>query len=344
MARLAKEISFSLLHIHPHTMAAGKGNASRGGGSTIAPLTNSTKLFLQRLLVAHVVTDDEAQKLYDSIKSKFAHVVVVPPTSNSNEDGMTTDHGYMGNNLDHCFGIINASLVPGFELEVRTVSLLLPTVNNDDNNNDNTNNNKRQKLTRFHCITNNTHDNIAQVSAYPISKGGPHEMAYFRLVIERIIERGNEIILNDDDDDNNNHNNVSTAGGGGGVGCPGMLNKMELINLRTELDEGHKDKLSIEMTELALQCLIDEKWLVRVVAPTTMTQQGVDDEEEEKDDGNMTGKKRGRKSNSRKSSSSSSLKGTYYGIGPRTFMECSEFLQKAGLASERMPQSILHRI
>ena len=295
-----------------------KGSAARGGG-TIAPLTNSTKLFLQRLLVAHVVTDDEAQKLYDSIKTKFAHVV--PPTStNSNDDDDDdgiTNHGYMGNNLDHCFGIINASLIPGFELEVRTVSL--PSTSSSAN--------KRQKLIRYHCITNNTNDNIAKNSAYPISKGGPHEMAYFRLVLERIVERGNEILNNDDDD------NVTTTPGG--VGCPGMLNKMELINLRTELDEGHKDKLSIEMTELALQCLIDEKWLVRVAAPS------MGDDEDEEDDGNNARKKR--KNNSRKSSSSS-LKGTYYGIGPRTFMECSEFLQKAGLASERMPQSILHRI
>jgi hypothetical protein len=301
---------------------------ARGGGG-IAPLTNSTKLFLQRLLVAHVVTDDEAQKLYDSIKTKFAHVVV-PPTSNSNDDDDDdgiTNHGYMGNNLDHCFGIINASLVPGFELEVRTVSL--PSTTND---NSSSSANKRQKLIRYHCITNNANDNIAKNSAYPISKGGPHEMAYFRLVLERIVERGNEILNNDDDD------NVSSTTPGG-VGCPGMLNKMELINLRTELDEGHKDKLSIEMTELALQCLIDEKWLVRVALPSMTTQQQGDDEEEE-EDGNNARKKR--KSNSRKSSSS--LKGTYYGIGPRTFMECSEFLQKAGLASERMPQSILHRI
>jgi hypothetical protein len=300
--------------------------AKGSGGGTIAPLTNSTKLFLQRLLVAHVVTDDEAQKLYDSIKTKFAHVVV-PPTSNSNDDDDDdgiTNHGYMGNNLDHCFGIINASLIPGFELEVRTVSL--PSTSSSAN--------KRQKLIRYHCITNNTNDNIAKNSAYPISKGGPHEMAYFRLVLERIVERGNEILHNDDDD-----NNVSSTASGG-VGCPGMLNKMELINLRTELDEGHKDKLSIEMTELALQCLIDEKWLVRVAPPSMTTHQQGDDEEEEAD-GNNARKKR--KSNSRKSSSSS-LKGTYYGIGPRTFMECSEFLQKAGLASERMPQSILHRI
>jgi len=312
-----------------------KSSASRdgGGGGTIAPLTNSTKLFLQRLLVAHVVTDDEAQKLYDSIKSKFAHVVVTPPNSNDDDDGIT-DHGYMGNNLDHCFGIINASLVPGFELELRTVSL--PVNNNDNINNDNdaSNRNKRQKLIRYHCITNNTNDNIAKVSAYPISKGGPHEMAYFRLVIERIVERGNEI-LNDDD---------SPTSSSSSVGCPGMLNKMELINLRTELDDGHKDKLSIEMTELALQCMIDEKWLVRVVAAApAMTQQrgGADGDEDEEDD---TTTRKKRKSSNKRSSSSSSLKGTYYGIGPRTFMECSEFLHKAGLASERMPQSILHRI
>ena len=33
-----------------------------GGTGHIAPLTNSQKVFLQRLLVAHVLTEDSAQE------------------------------------------------------------------------------------------------------------------------------------------------------------------------------------------------------------------------------------------------------------------------------------------
>ncbi len=59
---------------------------------------------------------------------------------------------------------------------------------------------------RYHAIANRIDDGLLREHGYPASKGGPRGMAYYRLVLERIIERGNA--GGDDDDD----------GGGGGGG------------------------------------------------------------------------------------------------------------------------------
>ncbi|KAL3822563.1 hypothetical protein ACHAXA_007674 [Cyclostephanos tholiformis] len=330
----------------------------------IAPLTNIQKIFLQRLLVAHVMTDDDIRGLYASIKDKFGGIIPPPPRrgggghddndddGNNNHDG-DVDHGYLGNDLDHALGIINASLVPGFELEIRTVSLPPPYVegdgrdDDDDDDDDDISRNRhgsrrRRRLIRYHAIVNRIDDRVARDHAYPTYGGGPHEMAYFRLVLERIIERGNA--SGDDDEDG--------GGGGGGVGCTGALNKMELINLRTELDGKHGDKLTIEKTEMALSCMIEEGWLVRCSPPGGGEGGGggggtrggyVDDDDD--DGGNVDGSRKrrnGHRGGGRRRSSS--LKGTYYGIGPRSFMELHDFLLKAGLPVDRMPQMILHGI
>ncbi|KAL7538546.1 hypothetical protein ACHAXR_011959 [Thalassiosira sp. AJA248-18] len=319
--------------------------------TTIAPLTNSQKLFLQRLLVAHVLTDEHAKQLYQSIKEGFADVT---PDNDEDEDedeeqDTNIDHGYMGNDLDHCLGIINASLVPAFNLEVCTVSLAPPYNADNDNNDDNENENneqpagrkkKRNPLVKYHAIVNRSNDTVAQLHAFPLSKGiGPHEMAYFRLAIEKIVERGVEQLESEAGGNTTNH---STS-----VGCPGALNRMELINLRTELDGAHKDKLTIAATEFALELLETEGWLVRVAPPADDEEEDDDDdgdEEEDEEEGGSKRKKRRKKRPSSTGSRRKSLKGTFYGVGPRSFMELGDFLQKAGLPGDRMPQSILHRI
>jgi len=155
-----------------------------------------------------------------------------------------------------------------------------------------------------------------------LSFSGPHQMAYFRLVIEKIVEKGIEVL--------DEGNNSSAA-----VGCPGAMNRMELINLRTDMTGSHKDKLSILQTEQALETLENEGWLVRVAPPD----EEEDDEDSDDDEGGMSKKRKKRSSSKRMS-----LKGTFYGIGPRSFMELGDFLQKVGLPADRMPQSILHRV
>ena len=266
---------------------------------------------------------------------------------NGGNDDDGVDHGYMGNNLDHCLGIINASLVPAFNLEICTVSLPPPYKEDDgDSANDEEEGSgrgkKRTALIKYHAIANRSNDAIAQSHSFPpLRGGGPHEMAYFRLAIEKIVECGVELL--EEEGDNNSNNNASS------VGCLGALNRMELINLRTEMEGAHKDKLTIAQTESALELLLEEGWLVRVSSPSEDDDgddldNDDDDDGEEEEEGARRKRKKRASSKKKRGSTRMSLKGTFYGIGPRSFMELGEFLQKAGLPQERMPQSILHRV
>mmetsp|Transcript_21384 Transcript_21384/g.46434 ORF Transcript_21384/g.46434 Transcript_21384/m.46434 type:complete len:309 (+) Transcript_21384:109-1035(+) len=305
------------------------------GTTPIEPLSNSQKLFLQRLMVKHVLTDEHAKQLYASIKKGFAHVAPPQNEEDDEEDeegggggGNNIDHGYMGTDLNHVLGIINASLVPAFNLEVCTVSL--PPPYNPDNDNDtaqlSTGGRKRAAMVKYHAIVNRSNDAIAQSHAFPLSKGGPHEMAYFRLALEKIVECGVELL----EEGNSNS--------GSAVGCPGAMNRMDLINLRTEMEGNHRDKLTIAQAEGALELLESEGWLVRA-APPADDDDDEDMDEDDEEEGGRSSKRKRRRKPSRKS-----LKGTFYGIGPRSFMELGDFLQKAGLPGDRMPQSILHRV
>jgi len=148
-----------------------------GGTVHIAPLTNSQKVFLQRLLVAHVLTEDSAQQLYASIKENFKDVSPaeepVDEDDDNNNDAID-DHGYMGTDLANCLGIINASLVPAFNLEVCTVSLPPPYKTKDDEGNTQTQdegNRKRAALTKYHAIVNRSNDDVAKSHAFPLAKG-----------------------------------------------------------------------------------------------------------------------------------------------------------------------------
>lgn len=329
-------------------------------GTTIKPLPNSQKLFLQRLLVAHALTDEDAKQLYESIKEGFSDVAPGQDQDDVEEEKQgeqqqDIDHSYMGNSFEHCLGIINASLVPAFQLEIATVSLPPPYSDEENENHQqqpqlkSPGGKKRSNLVKYHAIVNRSNDGFAQSYAFPLANGGgPHEMAYFRLVLEKIVERGVENI----------EGGSNAAASGSKVGCPGALNRMELINLKLEMEGVHKDKLSIRQTELALEMLEEEKWLVQV-APPVEDDSDDDEEEEEEDNGGNGGddekeegrrpKRRRRKRPSSRGSSGGgsrrkSLKGTFYGIGPRSFMELGEFLIKAGLPGDRMPQSILHRV
>ncbi len=196
-------------------------------------------------------------------------------------------------------------------------------------------------------------------------------MAYFRLALERIVERGNEIIeaacadhIDDGGADGNNGGRRSGGAGVGvvgGVGCPGAMNRMDLINLRTELDGIHGNKLMIDRAEAALGGMIKEGWLVQVSPPgggggggSDDDKDGDEDKDKDEDDGDGEGRRSTAKHKRKKSGGGSSkgggrrrslsLRGMYYGIGPRSFMEMDEFLQKAVLPGERMPQLILHRV
>ena len=137
-----------------------------------------------------------------------------------------------------------------------------------------------------------------------MTRAGPHEMAYFRLVLEKIVERGVEALERE------------SSRKGFSVGCPGAMNRMDLINLRLEMEGAHGGKLDVCKTEAALSLLESEKWLT-ISAPPDNDDDDSDVEEE--------GRKKRRKSSGRKS-----MRGTYYGLSPRCFMELGDFLMKCG--------------
>lgn len=308
---------------------------------TIRPLTNSQKLFLQRLLVAHVLTDKKAKDLYQSIRDKFANVNVHNQNDDAensgDDDDDDVDQGYMGNNFEHCLGIINASLMPAFNLEIGTVSL--PAAYNPDGDKntdllsqDNEYGGRKSSpsLIKYHAIVNRSNDDVAKNYAAARTALGPHELAYFRKVLEKLVECGNEFLETQQQQGTKKRNRIPI------VGCIGALNKMDLINLRTEMEGPHENKLSIAQTQIALDIMESEGWLVPAAPP----------EEEDGDNGrhNYDGSDDDEQQKKRKRKPSrKSLKGAFYGIGPRTFMELGEFLQNCGFPEERMPQSILHR-
>ncbi|KAL7549235.1 hypothetical protein ACHAWF_012509 [Thalassiosira exigua] len=340
-------------------------------GTPIPPLTNSQKIFLQRLLVRHVVTDEEARELYAAIEEAFADVEVPEyddaedGDDGDGEDGSGTggvDQGYLGRDLDHCLGLINRSLVPAFGLEVCTVTLPPPYRDGDDDEDEGLGSREegsegtpgsrttkggrkaaaKQRLVKYHAVANRSSDGPARSHAFPPSRGGgPHEMAYYRLVLERLVERGAENLERAENTENRRGSGVGAAAAS--VGCPGALSRMELINLRVELEGAHKDKLSVAQTERALDVLEQEGWLARAAPPPEDDDGDDGDDDDEEEGGRAKRKRKKGRASSGGGSRRKSLRGTFYGVGPRSFVELGEFLQKAGLPAERMPQSILHR-
>jgi hypothetical protein len=279
----------------------------------IRPLSNSQKLFLQRLTVAHVLTDDQARDLYASIRDKFANVQV-----EEDEQESDANPAFMGNGFDHCLGLINVSLKAAFNLEICTV-YLPPPYDPDGAPTTTSSSSGRTKspsLIKYHAVVNKSNDVHAKSYASPLAHSGPHEMAYLRLLLQKLIDIGNEIDVS--------------------VGCRGVMNKMDIINSRTELEGAHANKLSVTQTEAALEMFLMEKWLVEMAPPGEEDSDGEDESDDERS------KKKKRKRQSTSGDRRKSLRGTYYGIGPRCFLELGEFLQAVGLPEERMPQTIIN--
>ena len=270
--------------------------------STIKPLSNSQKLFLQRLLVSHILTDNEARDLYNSIRDKFANV------QNEDDDEDNLDPSYMGNSFDHNLGLINASLLDGFNMEICTV--LAPPPYDPD-----TTSNKKQSFIKYHALVNKSNDAHAKSHAASMHYYGPHEHAYLRLLLEKLVEKGNEME-------------------GITRGCAGVMNKMDVLNSRTDLEGAHEGKLSIPQTEAALETFVNEKWLVEMAPP------GEEDDDEEDEEEDRPKKKKRKSADGRRKS----LRGTYYGIGPRCFLELGEFLRGVGMEEDKMPQTLLNRV
>mmetsp|Transcript_3650 Transcript_3650/g.7076 ORF Transcript_3650/g.7076 Transcript_3650/m.7076 type:complete len:328 (+) Transcript_3650:245-1228(+) len=322
----------------------------------IRPLSTGQQKFLQLLMARHVLSDSEAKSLFSALSADAA------------------ENGEMGRNLEHCLGIINSSLGPAFGLEIRTVSFdrrcaggaaAAAAANGGGGNGSDVKESSESsekggggsggtsKMIRYHALINKVTDEASKstfMTATALSNPlhgpsvrSPHEMAYLRVIIERIVERGMEL-----DDD-------AAAGGSGsgvGAGCRGSLGRIAVLNLRDDLEGPHEKTISVGQAEHVVSSLVAEGWLVPTVP---VDDDGDDDDEDENDDDDETGedggsKKRRRGGSSKRKGGRTSLDGlggdgpalSHLMIGPRTYMELPDLLKDVGLAEDRVPQFILH--
>jgi len=317
----------------------------------VRPLSSGQQRFLQLLLARHVLSDAEAQNLYAAL-SRQAQAAGEAP---------------LGRSLEHCLGVINDSLSAGFGMEIRTVSLDRrcagpqneeeeAEANKDEQEEESSAGArksskkkaaaaKNKNTVRYHAVVNKVADPAAKstfmtatASSAPHHSANvrtPHEMAYLRRIVEKIVERGMDM------------DEAGTGGGSEGVGAGsrGCLGRIAVLNLRNELDGPHEGKVGLAQAQDALSCLIGERWLVATNPPHDEDDEEEDGDDEEETEGAGGKRKRGGR---RKSGGRTSLDGlggdgpalSHLMVGPRTYMELPDLLKDVGL--ERVPQFILH--
>jgi len=271
--------------------------------STVPPLTHPQQIFLQRILASHVLTNTATQKIWEEIEA----------TPEGKRE--------LGPNLKKTLSIINQSLKPGFNMEIRSISLSLKEAEESENS--------EIIPTTYHTIVNcePDHTNSALTKT-------PHDLAFIRLILERLIESCSDHGCESEEEEE--EQTTSSAGKRrrrgnnthrkGMMGCDGSMSRMDLINLRTELSGPHKDKLSITQVENIIENLESEGWLFP--APSRRGPETPD------------GRQVRRKNSSRSSDGGSGT--TWLQIGPRTYMELPDFLFEIGLNKSRLPQLILY--
>lgn len=272
----------------------------------IQPLTHSQQIFLQRLLSSHTLTNVATQALWNDIET----------TPDGKHD--------LGRDLKHTLSVINQSLKSGFNMEIRSISLALKQANESVTS--------EIIPTIYYAIVNCEPDHTN-----PALTKTPHELAFIRLVLERLIEicsNGDESDKDEDEDVNDQPTSSARkrrrrekiSNLRGMMGCEGSMSRMDLINLRTDLSGPHKDKLSISQVEHIIDKLEVEKWLVP--APSHGGPESPD------------GRQVRRKNSSRKSDGGTGM--TWLQIGPRTYMELPDFLCELGMNKCQLPQLIFH--
>ena len=301
----------------------------------IVPLTSQQQIFLQRFLANHVLTDNEAQSLYQNILLQ------------SQQSQQSQQGNQLGSDLNDTLSRINQSLKPAFRLEIRSVSLASPftirnnhnndTSDDDDENNDSSSSSRGQiRPIIYHTIVNCDPDDVAKFNANPTFTKSPHELAFFRLILERLIEKD----TSSSSSSNSDSTTQSTRRGGGrhgSSGCNAYMSRMDMINLRLDLTGAHKDKLNITQVEHVVDLLETQGWLVpahvysedidaAAAAAASLTQDSSS----------------GRRPRRNVSSDSGNKASKYLQIGPRSYLEFPDFLINAGLDKDQLPQFILH--
>lgn len=279
----------------------------------IRPLTTPQQRLLQNLLACHVSNDSTLQALWDEIRG-------------------TSANEYLGRDLNDTLAIINRTLKPTFGLEVRSVALALGTSSTGLSNGNDENGNGNSGPTLYHAIVNCQADKVSKAASNPQMTKNPHELALFRLIIERLVERSSqqneaEAEADLDEEDNDNNNNDGSArkrrrgAGTRGTGCQAALSDMDMINMRTELGGAHAGKLSIEQVQNALELFVSQGWFVTAANPNAQQNQNQNQ--------NRTPKKK-------------KTKTRYLQLGPRSYLEFSDFLRKAGMDKQQLPQFLVH--
>lgn len=310
----------------------------------IHPLTRQQQIFLQRLFAQHVLTDHQAQSLFQEI--------LTLDETNRNE---------LGRDVKDAFKRINRSLMPAFRLEIKSVSLALPIPSDgndtsdgigieidggDDSDDDGGNNytsstsrttshrkQKRPQQIIYHSIVNCDSDEVAKTTANPTFTKSPHEFAFFRLLLERLIEKDMNQNPNQDSTESSSSSLSSS-----GKGCNAALSRMEMINSRLDLTGPHEGKLTVGQAENALNLLEVQGWFVPASVPAPSSNGD--------DTTSMSSPAATRRTGTRGSNSNSSNtiggEAKYLQIGPRSYLEFPDFLIKAGLDNHKLPQFLVH--
>jgi len=197
----------------------------------VQALTPAHQLFLQRMMAAKVMTDDDAKKLHKEI------VLLYDDSNDHSQD------------FERFVGRISSNLRENLDFDIRTAILFDEAVSSSSSS----------LTTRYHAFVNRVGDAPAQL--YGAFNKNPHEIALFKIVLEKLIQKGNGDEENDDcseNEDNNAPRRVSKTV----TGCRGYMSFMEMLALRSELTEPHEGKLTLQQAQDALEKFIQEKWLV----------------------------------------------------------------------------------
>jgi len=171
----------------------------------------------------HILTDVEIKALFADIQQ-----TCVNAQDSQSQLDTNTDHS-----LEACIGTINSAIVPLLQIEICTIVMPEGGVN-----------------VRYHGVVNKVADEAAKLYAAPGRT--VHEVALFRLLLERIVASGKDMQVNEEED-----------GKISGVGCAGVVALNDAVGLRLELTGAHRNKLTATQADAAIGSFLRDKWLLQ---------------------------------------------------------------------------------
>jgi Nse1 non-SMC component of SMC5-6 complex len=274
------------------------------------PLGQGLKMFNQRLLAEHCLSEVDARALWDDIRQQQADVV-------SDMNGTTFEESIASSNKELDF--IGLEIV-GISLPDKSSMVDEEQEEDDENITRKSKKTKKRKNVIYYSIINRFPDEIAKKCFQSMFTS--QEQGYVRLVLEKLVEKGptsRNVVLN--------YKNLLDDSTGPGSSQSQRLSILSQRsgNNNNEHDEDDQNDLvavkrpalTLSMVEDVLEKLLEEKWLICGHA----------------DSGNSNNSNRRRSSNSFR-----------IDIGPRGYMELSKILtEEFGLDKDDLPQQIYHR-